>query len=153
MSRRVVVLGVCLLAVSAGCTSLVNHQTSPPWSLNLYAKSIEGDQPPYDFRLLLSLSGQPVDVSMHDIRVYYVAGNGSTVVSHRVADIGPTSGNPTRWANGTVKSLPREILLRVGEVDNPHDQDFSFQALRLQSTDPPRYVPFYQNMSTIRDGD
>lgn len=142
--QLVLVVGLSLLVISAGC-----GKPAPTWELGVEVESIEGDSPPYSFQIAVEIGGQPLDVAVHTITVRFVADDGSLITTRTVEEMGPTSNYVSENVNATLPTLPRKIILQANRVDNPEDQEYSFQGLRLQSTDPIRYAPFYMNKSAI----
>jgi len=134
---------LCLLALFAGCTERGDRAASVV--ADVENTSIQGEQ----FRLTVNVTsdGGSHTVTAHDVVVTFNADNGSTVYTTEIGTMGepPHQRYDVVIFNETFSHPPREVRLRIGEVEIPETNGFYVEGARRSSEDSLRYESFTQD--------
>jgi hypothetical protein len=139
-SKLLAIVGVCLLLALAGCDG-----AKYPANAEVELEDVSDGGEQIQFVGEVRFEGGGHDVTLDDVRVVFVAANGSTI---RTITVGEMTANKSRRVkevgfNATVSPPPEQLRLRIGTVDNPEDAKFSVAGMRRN--DENRYRRFIQD--------
>jgi hypothetical protein len=106
--------------------------------------SVEGEQ----VRLTgeVRLTGGTHNVTLHQVRLRFVAANGTTIQTIPIGSMTARGFRFTRVEyNTTVAEPPEELRLQIGTVDKPPDADLIVNGRRLENPDELYYVEITQD--------
>jgi len=122
----------------------------PPYvgSLSVHVENVskQGDQVRMNVWVLFE--GYSGGVKAEDVQVVFVADNGSTTKTIPVGTLKNTGSDmayPPFETNVTVTRPPKELRLRIGNVEIPENSRFSARGMRRTSVGPIRYSQFIQD--------
>ena len=131
---------MCLLLALAGCDG-----AKYPANAEVELEDVSDGGEQIQFVGEVRFEGGGHDVTLDDVRVVFVAANGSTL---RTITVGEMTANESRRVkevgfNATVSPPPEQLRLRIGTVENPEDAKFSVAGMRRNDED--RYRRFIQD--------
>ena len=140
-SKLIAILGLCFLLALAGCGDPI----SPEAEIDLEDVSGEGEQ--VRFVGNVTLDGGSYNATIHDVRLRFVADNGSEI---RTIHVGTLTVNDSRrfkrvGFNVTVARPPEALRLRIGTGDTPEGVGFTVWGLKLDDEGELLYAPKRQN--------
>jgi len=140
-SKLIVILGLCLLLALAGC----GEPISPEAEIDLENVSGEGEQ--IRFVGNVTLDGGSYNTTIHNVRLRFVADNGSET---RTIDVGTLTVNSSQrfervGFNVTVARSPEALRLRIGTINTPEGVGFTVWGLKLNDEGELLYSPKRQN--------
>jgi hypothetical protein len=131
-------LAVCALVMLSGC-----GMEDQVWDL-----SVNGNLKPVDdefvFNGTVELGGKTGNVTVHDVRVKFVAADNTTIKSVRVGRLNDTD----RLENIIIRlnQKPQYVQVTASHVESPENARYGFSGLTL--TEDGDYRPYYQNTTT-----
>ena len=139
-SRLLAIVGVCLLLALAGCDG-----AKYPANAEVELEDVSDGGEQIQFVGEVRFEGGGHDVTLHDVRLVFIAANGSMI---RTIMVGEMTANKSRRVkevgfNATVSPPPEQLRLRIETVDNPEDAKFS--AAGMRRNDENRYRRFIQD--------
>jgi len=140
-SKLLALVCLCILIGLAGCDT-----TDQPAQVTVHVddRSVEGEQVYLDGNV--TLTGGTHNVTLHQVRLQFVAANGTTM---QTIPIGTMTARGSRFTrveyNTTVAEPPEELRLQIGTVDKPPDAELIVNGRRLENADELYYVEITQN--------
>jgi len=145
MNKTQILAFVCvfLLLMPAGCVT----ETNRPASADVDVENASAHDDQVRLTVNVALKGGGHNITLRDVAVVFVAGNGSTVRTTQISALGdpPDETYDVVGFDATFSQPPREIRLRIGNVENPEKADFGVEGAQRSSEDPLRYGPFTQD--------
>lgn len=139
-SRRTFgLLAVCVLVMLSGC-----GMSEQVWSLSVRGT---GDSVNDGFRFdgTVDLGGKAGGVTIHDVRVVFVAANGTTIETVAIGRL--NSSHRVENVSVTLETAPRRIRVVAGHIESPDDARYSFSGVKRTGPDD-GYTPYTQNSTT-----
>ena len=141
-SKLLALVCLCVLVGLAGCDTTDQPARAVVGQDNV---SVDGEQ----VRLTgeVRLTGGTHNVILHQVRLRFVAANGTTIETIPIG----TMSAPAGWGflrveyNTTVAEPPEELRLQIGTVDKPPDADLIVNERRLENADELYYVEMTQD--------
>ena len=140
-SKLLVLVCLCVLVGLAGCDTTDQPARAVVGQDNV---SVEGEQ----VRLTgeVRLTGGTHNVTLHQVRLRFVAANGTTM---QTIPIGTMTARGFRFTrveyNATVAEPPEELRLQVGTVDKPPNAGLIVQGRQLVDADELSYTELTQD--------
>jgi len=140
-SKLLALVCLCILVGLAGCDTTDQPARAVVGQDNV---SVEGEQ----IRLTgeVRLTGGTYNVTLHQVRLRFVAANGTTI---QTVPIGTMTARGFRFTrveyNTTVAEPPEELRLQVGTVDKSPNADLIVQGRQLLDADELGYTELTQD--------
>ena len=140
-TKLLTIVCLCLLVGLAGCDT-----TDQPAQVvvNVDDRSVEGEQVYLNGNV--TLTGRFHNVTLHQVRLRFVAANGTTM---QTIPIGTTTARGFKFTrveyNTTVAEPPEELRLQVGTVDKSPNADLIVQGRQLLDADELGYTELTQD--------
>jgi len=140
-SKLLALVCLCVLVGLAGCDTTDQPARAVVGQDNV---SVEGGQVHLDGNV--TLSGGTHNVTLHQVRLRFVAANGTTM---QTIPLGTMTAHGFRFTrvqyNTSVPEPPEELRLQIGTVDKPPNADFIVYGRRLDNADELYYVEMTQD--------